>query len=93
MARLGGDTKPPEALLHLRHEFEDARPDGAEIMVVKLLMLCRRSPENGAAGLQQVRTLHVEAAIDEKVFLLGTKRHRDMRLRLAEKTHQPFKRL
>ena len=88
VARLRGDAELPEDVLHLGHELQDARTDRAVVVVLKLLVLRGRGPEHGAPGLQEVGTLHVEAAVDEEVLLLRAERHRDAPVRLAEMRHE-----
>ena len=56
-------------------------------------MLRGRGAEYGASGLQEVGTLHVEAAVNEEVLLLRAKRHRDVSVRLTEVRHQAAERL
>ena len=62
-------------------------------MVFKLLVLRGRGPEHGASGLEQIRPLHVEAAVDEEVLLLRAERHRDASVRLAKVCHEAAERL
>ena len=88
VARLRGDAELPENLLHLGHELQDARTDRAEVVVVELLVLRGRGAEHGASGLQEVGTLHVEAAVDQEVLLLRAERHRNVSIRLAEVRHE-----
>ena len=76
VARLGWDAEAPELVLDLGHEVEDARLDGAEVVVLQLLVLGGRGAEDGAAGLDEVGAAEVEVAVDQEVFLLGAERRR-----------------
>ena len=90
--RLRRNAKPPETVLDLAHEFEDARLDRPEVVILELLMLRGRRAEDGASRLQEVGTLHIEALVDEEVLLLCAERHLHVRLRLAELPHEALRR-
>ena len=88
VAGLGRNTEFPEFLFHIVHEVQDASRNATEVMVFHLLVLCRSCTEQGAPSLVQVRTLEVEALVDEEVFLFGTERDGNLLLRDAEEAHQ-----
>ena len=80
VARLRRDAEPPEAVLHLVHELEDARADRAEVVVVELLVLRRSGAEDGAAGLEQIGAEQVEVPVDEEILLFRAERDGDVRV-------------
>ena len=65
------DAESPESLFNIGHEGEDAMSDGTEVVVFKLLVLRRRSAEQGASGLHEVGTCEVEVLVDQEVLLFG----------------------
>ncbi len=71
VAGLDGDAELEQLPLGVHHEAEHALGDGAEVVVVELLALRRLRAEQGAAGVQQVRTGQEEVAVDQEVLLLG----------------------
>ena len=88
MASFGWNTKSPKLLFNLSHEINDAWSDGAEIMVVELLMTRGRRAKEGAACLNQIRTLKIERFVDEEIFLLRPQRHGNMRGRFIKTGHK-----
>ena len=68
---LGHDAELPQLLVQLLHKGLHARLDGAEIVIVQLLALGRAGAVEGAARVDQVLALFIDAFVDEKVFLLG----------------------
>ena len=71
---LGRDTEAVKLVLEILHVVLNARWDGAEIMIVKLLALRRCRAEQCAARKKQVSTGICEIGIDEEIFLLCTTR-------------------
>jgi hypothetical protein len=63
----------------------DARPDGAEVVVVELLALGRLGAEERAAAEAQVLALLVERLVDEEILLLGADLRRDLGGRVSPK--------
>ena len=88
VARLGGDAQTPQLLLHLRHERRHARTYRAKVVVLELLVLGRRRPEQRPPRLHQVGTLHIEPPVNEEVLLLGPHGDGRVRLRQAKRAHQ-----
>ena len=94
VAGLGGDAQAPELALHILHEGEDARLDGAEVVVLQLLVAGGRRAEEGAAALDEVGPLEPEGLVDEEILLLRAERADHAPVRpLAEAGHQPPHRL
>ena len=50
VARLGRDAQAPQLAVQIHHERQDALADRAEVLVLELLALGRRRPEQGPAG-------------------------------------------
>ncbi len=69
VARLGGNAEAVTFDLEVEHESFDARRDGSEVVVLKLLVLGRFVAHEGASGHHQVGTCAVERLIDQKIFL------------------------
>ena len=93
VARLGGDAEAPEFALRLLHELQHARADGAEVVVLQLLVLGRRRAEERAPGLHEVGALEPEGSVHKEVLLLGAERHAHRFVRKAEAAHEPGRRL
>ena len=72
VAGLGRHTQGPEGVVHAGHELQHALLDGAEIVVLHLLMLGRQASEEGAARLNQVGALQIQVAVHQEVLLLRT---------------------
>ena len=90
MPGLGGNAEFPQFLLHFRHKIQHPHFDGAEIVVFQLLMFGGRRPEDAPAGLQKVRPLQIEMAVNQEVFLLDPQRYGNFFIRQAKALHQPF---
>ena len=86
--RLGGDPQFPQFVLYFRHEVQDPILDGAEVMVLKLLMLGARRAEQCSAGQEQVRPGKIKALVDQEVLLLRSQRYGHFLFLLAEALHQ-----
>jgi len=71
---LHGHAEAVELPLHLAHEREHARGDGAEVVVLHLLALRGLGAEEGAAAGEQVGALVEQVAVDEEVLLLAAQR-------------------
>ena len=90
VAGLGRDAEPPQFAIEIHHERQDPLADRAEVLVLELLALGRRRPEQGPPGQQQVRPLLGETAVDEEVLLLGADRREDpLRAVVAEPAQDP----
>ena len=74
VAGLGRDAQPPQLAIEIHHERQDPLADRAEVLVLELLALGRRGPEQGPSGEQQVGPLLGQPAVDEEVLLLRTDR-------------------
>ena len=86
----GGDAEFPEFLFHFGHEVQNAHLDGPEIVVFKLLVLCRRRAEHGSSGLHKIGALIVKRLVDQKIFLFRSERDCYIGFLLSEAFHQPF---
>ena len=70
--RLGEHAELPELLVEVLHIGRDARADGAEVVVVKLLSLGRLVAKERAPAQAQILALQIERAVDQEVLLLCT---------------------
>ena len=70
VARLAGDAQLEGLPLEVLHEHRYTLGDGAEIVVVHLLVLRAVVPHQSAACHQQVRSGCEEAFVDEEILLL-----------------------
>ena len=77
VARLHRHADLVELGLDVVHERQHALRNRAEVLILELLALRRLRAEERPAGVDQVRTREVEAAIDQEVLLLGTARRDD----------------
>ena len=68
--RLGGDAELPEPLVELLHERGLLGRYGSEVVVVELLRLGGRRPEQGPSGISEVFPLLIQILGDEEIFLL-----------------------
>ena len=93
MTSLCRDTKLPQFLFHIVHKVQDAARDAAKVMVIHLLVLCRSSTENRAAGLVQVRALQIKSLVDEEVFLFCAERNGRLLRTGLEASHEAASRL
>ncbi|OQC22871.1 MAG: hypothetical protein BWX70_02998 [Verrucomicrobia bacterium ADurb.Bin070] len=71
---LDRDTQLIQFRVDLRHEGQDTRRNGAEILVLQFLSLGRPRSEQRAPRAQQIRTRVIEAAINQEILLLRTRR-------------------
>ena len=72
VARLTRDAKFQSLYLKVFHKFRNTLWYGTEIVVIHLLVFCRRMSHQGASCEQQIGTGRVEAFVDEEVFLFPT---------------------
>ena len=72
MARLAGNAELEGLNLKVAHESRHAFGNGAEVVVVHLLVLGRVMAHERAAGHQQVGACGVEPFVHEKILLLPT---------------------
>ena len=63
MAGLYGDAEPQSLYLEVFHEFHDTGRDGAEVMILQLLVLGAFMSHQGSAGHQQIGTCGVQALV------------------------------
>ena len=70
MARLTGNGELKGLYLEVFHEGLDTVGDGAEVVIVHLLVLGTLVTHEGATGHEEVGTGAVEAFVDEEVLLL-----------------------
>ena len=70
---LAGNAKLESLNLKILHESLHALRDGAEIMVVHLLVLCRIVSHKRTACEHEVRTSRIESLVNEEILLLPTK--------------------
>ena len=69
MAGVGGDAEAVTFNFEVEHESFDTRGDGAEIVVLKLLVLGAFVTHEGTAGHHQVGTGGIESFVDKEIFL------------------------
>ena len=88
VARLRRNAQPPQFVLNLIHERQDAWLDCAEVVVFQLLMFCRSRSEERTAGLYQIRTLIIELLVHQEILLFRPHRDPSMHRRHAKARHQ-----
>ena len=67
---LGSHAQLPQFDIHIVHETADAFTDNAEVMVIHLLALGRRSTKQGPSGKNNIFTLQCLGRIHQEIFLL-----------------------
>ena len=72
VARLAGDAEFEGADFEVAHKFGHTFGDGAEVVVVHLLVLAALVPHQGAARQEEVGACGIEALVNEEIFLLPT---------------------
>ena len=72
MAGLARNTELKSLDFQILHESLNTLWDGAEVVVVHLLVLCRIVTHQGATCQHQVRTCSIQALIYQEVLLLPT---------------------
>ena len=75
--RLGKDAHFPQFQIEIPHERCDARTDRAEIVILQLLTLGRRSAEQSAAAQAEILALEIQLFINEEILLLRADRGGD----------------
>ena len=80
------NTKTVAGDLKVAHELGHTSRNGAEIVVVQLLVLGGVMSHQGAAGDHQVRPRGIEGLIDKEIFLLPSKIGIHLRDRLVEES-------
>ena len=66
---LGRDPQLPQLLVQILHVRADALPDHTEVVILHLLSLRRRRPEQRASRKLQIRSLHIQIFIHQEILL------------------------
>ena len=78
VARLTGNGQLQRLYLQVFHKCLHAVGDGAEVVVVHLLVLCRLVSQQGASRHEQVGAGRVEPFIDEEILLFPAEVYRHL---------------
>ena len=70
MTRAGRHAQAPQLGIQIAHELHDAALDGAEVVIIHLLMLGRLTTEERAPGLNQIGAIEIEILVDQEILLL-----------------------